>query len=162
TLAAARQQDGQRQRQGARAANLGGALRVGAPIEAGRRIDPEPRRLRRFALAFAHIESVAARRTPPIDQTRAILGPVVAILPKRPGLAGAAASVKSWRRSSEASRIEEYAGQIARKRQRIEARGVGLCAQAARSASSSTSVSMSNPSARAPNESCMRCTSAGR
>ena len=46
---------------GAGAAKLGGALGIGTPIETGRGIDPEPRCLRRFAFALAHIISVATR-----------------------------------------------------------------------------------------------------
>ncbi len=67
----------------ARDRSLVAALRIAGPVEAGLRINPEPRRLRRFAFTLAHIIAIAARRAAPIDQARAIFGAVIAILPER-------------------------------------------------------------------------------
>ena len=156
-LAPARQQNRQRQRQGARAIKLGGALGVRTPGEAGGRIEPEPGRLRRLALALAHVKAIPARRAAPIHQPRAILGPLIAVLPERLALARAAAAMHARRAGGQALGVKQHARQITGNASAQRAfKHSAFRHYAARSASSIHQAADIEPSARAPNESCMR------
>src|SRR5262249_43350728 len=99
-------------------------FRIAAPIETRVAVDPEPRRLCGLAFAFSHEQTIAAPRSAPIHKPRAIFGAMIAILPEGFALSRASPTVIAWRACCKMALTEQEARQIARQRERFEARGI--------------------------------------
>src|SRR5665213_520646 len=156
-FATANEQRAQRQRQHARAVDLGHIREFGFESHPGRSVAPQRHRFRRFPFAFAHEKMRRLRGLPPVDGRRGVFRLKAAKLPEGLAHAGFAPTMNTEiDKRGEAFRGHKQGRQAGRKRLGLIAQARrAVCQRMLRHSRSITSLIVV-PSARAEKLSAMR------